>query len=118
MSNEDNLAHEMEGRLAEPASSGGSTAGSEARRAPRDMKDYNFETPDEESMQFLEEQWQRFCRSIGLEGDIPDVRAALAAERTALPVRPVPVPLLVRPFAAVRRWLRGFPGWDAEREEA
>jgi hypothetical protein len=33
-------------------------------------------------MQFIERQWLRFRRSAGIEGEIPDIRAVIAAEST------------------------------------
>jgi|SRR5690242_12922217 len=83
----------------------GPSAGSGGTR--RRLPNFDFDTPDEESMQFLEEQWLRFCRSVGLAGEVPDIRAIVAARK----IQPPPPPprrtshWLVRSFVAVRDWL-------------
>ena len=80
------------------------TAGS-----PRPIRDLNFETPDEDSMQFLEEQWLRFCRRAGLEGEVPDIRAILAEKAArAQVVSKRRRHWLVRPFVAVYDWFNEF----------
>jgi hypothetical protein len=86
----------------------GAHQSSEARNA-RTIADLDFETPDEASMQFLEEQWRRFCKSIGLEGEVPDIRGVFAAEGTSPTLTGQQSRKLVRPFAALSRWLNGYP---------
>jgi hypothetical protein len=73
------------------------------RRASRPSPNCDFDTPDEESMQLLEESWRRFCRSLGLTGDVPDIRASLAA-RKANPPPQRRAHWLVRPFVAIYDW--------------
>lgn len=68
----------------------------------KDMSNIDFDNPNEESMQLLEESWRRFCGSIGLK-EIPDIRAALAAYDAAHPPKPRRH-WLVRPFVAVYDW--------------
>jgi len=70
------------------------------RRDSRPLPNFDFDTPDEDSMQLLEESWGRFCRSIGLDKDIPDIRAILAARKTSPPPQRRPH-WLVRPFVAI-----------------
>jgi hypothetical protein len=70
------------------------------------MENIDFDTPNEESMQLLEESWGRFCASIGLK-EVPDIRAALAAHDAATPSAPRRH-WLVRPFVAVYAYLRGY----------
>ena len=77
------------------------------RRASRPLPNMDFDTPDEESMQLLEESWLRFCRSIGLQGEVPDIRAALAA-RKANPPAPRRPHWLVRPFVAMYDYFTNF----------
>lgn len=76
-------------------------------RGSRPLPNMDFDTPDEESMQLLEESWLRFCRSIGLKGDIPDIRADLAA-RKANPPAPPRRHWLVRPFVAIYDWFTDY----------
>ena len=57
-------------------------------------------------MQFLGEQWLRFCRRIGYQGEVPDIRAILAAKRARAPERRVHP--LVRPFVALRDWFEDY----------
>ena len=73
-----------------------------AADAGRELPNFDFETPDEASMQFLEGQWLRFCRRIGLRGDVPDIRAILAAKAARAPTKQGHP--LVRPFVALRDW--------------
>jgi hypothetical protein len=79
------------------------------RRTRRVPPKLDFDTPDEESMQFIEDQWRKFCRSVGLEGDIPDIRAIAAARKTRLPRGGRQSHWLVRPFFAVHRWFKTYP---------
>jgi hypothetical protein len=80
--------------------------GPDAADAQRELPNFDFETPDEASMQFLEEQWLRFCRRIGYQGEVPDIRAILAAKAASAPERGVHP--LVRPFVAVRDWFEDY----------
>ena len=82
----------------------GTNAGPPARRA---LPNFDFETPDEESMQFLEAQWRRFCNKVGLQ-EVPDIRAILAAKYAAPPPRRRSH-WLVRPFLAVYHWFNAHP---------
>lgn len=85
------------------------TGTSGADGPPREIHTLNFETPDEASMQFLEEQWLRFCRNIGLKGDVPDIRAIVAekaARAEKLPERRRH--WLVRPFVAACHWFNEY----------
>jgi len=84
-------------------------SGAKPAAPKRDFQDLNFDTPDEESIQFLEEQWERLCRSIGLEGEIPDIREAFASENTEPPPRGRRSHWLVRPFVAAYDWLNAHP---------
>ena len=72
--------------------------GAAANRGSETMENIDFDTPNEESMQLLEESWRRFCGGIGLQ-ETPDIRAILAAHDAApsVPRRH----WLVRPFAAI-----------------
>lgn len=80
--------------------------GPEAAEARLELPNFDFETPDEDSMQFLEAQWLKFCRRIGYQGEIPDIRAILAAKAArAAERRPHP---LVRPFVALRDWFEDY----------
>ena len=91
----------------DPAQSGeAEPQGGAAPRARRPLPNFDFDTPDEASMQFLEEQWRRFCGSIGLEGEIPDIRAIVAAQRTNPPPTRRRSHKLVRPFSALSDWLK------------
>ena len=77
------------------------------RRASRPVSDLDFDTPDEDAMQLLEESWRRFCGSIGLTGDIPDIRAILSA-RKADPPPQRRRHWLVRPFVAMYDWFTDY----------
>lgn len=70
------------------------------------MENIDFDTPNEESMQLLEESWSRFCAGIGLK-EIPDIRAVLAAHDAASPAAPRRH-WLVRPFVAVYAYFRNY----------
>jgi hypothetical protein len=85
------------------------SGGPHARALPRELPNFDFKTPDEASMRFLEDQWLRFCRDIGLEGDVPDIRAILAAKyaRAAAP-RQHRRHWLVRPFVAVYHFFNEY----------
>lgn len=75
----------------------------------RELQDLDFDTPNEESMEFLEDEWRQFCHSIGLKGEIPDIRAILAAEDKTPKPHGRQSHWLVRPFVAVYDWLRAHP---------
>jgi len=86
--------------LAKNGAAGGSAADAESPPLPT----FDFDTPDEASMQLLEEGWRRFCGTVGLR-EIPDLRTLLAAH-DAKPPRPQRKShWLVRPFVAVYSWL-------------
>ena len=85
--------------------SGGEPPG---RPPTRPMWELDFDTPNEDSMQFLEEQWSRFCKRIGLQ-EVPDIRAILAAYDAAPPRPKRRSHWLVRPFVAAYRWLNTHP---------
>lgn len=99
MSEPTNLARKGE------AVPGADAAPSEERVRPK----LTFDPPDEATLQFLEEGWRRFCvEHIGLEGEVPDIRAIVAAQRT----NPPPGRRshnLVRPFSALADWIKGHP---------
>lgn len=82
------------------------TAGVPSDRRPF-LPNFDFDNLDEESIKFLEEQWVRFCGAIGLTGDIPDLRAHLAAEREERQRRRSR--WFVRPFFALYAWLKTHP---------
>jgi len=76
---------------------------------PREIHTLNFKTPDEASMQFLEEQWLVFCREYGLKGDVPDLRAIVAARAARAQMHPESRwRRLVRPFVAAYHWFTDF----------
>jgi hypothetical protein len=89
--------------LANDTGAGGSADGGELP----DIMDFDFDTPDEASMQLLEDSWLHFCHTIGLQ-DIPDLRAILAAHDANPPQRPRRH-WLVRPFVAAYEWLTTYP---------
>ena len=101
MSEPTNLAHD--------ASGAGRSKGGEAADSGYALEEYNFEAPDEKTIQYLEKQWLRFCRSIGLEGEVPDIRAVIAAQATRPAPTPPPSHPLARPFLAASRWLKAHP---------
>jgi hypothetical protein len=82
------------------------TGGPAANPGSPTMENIDFDTPNEESMQLLEQSWKRFCGSIGLE-EVPDIRAILAAHDAATPSVPRRH-WLVRPFAAVYAYFRNY----------
>ena len=71
-------------------------------RRPQTMENIDFDNPNEESMQVLEESWRRFCEGIALK-EVPDIRAILAARDATTPA-PAPRHWLVRPFVAFYKW--------------
>jgi hypothetical protein len=111
MSDPTNLARDpTPARSEESAPSGEAVPeGAAAPSKRRELPKFDFDTPDEASMQFLEEQWRRFCGTIGLEGEIPDIRAIVAARRTNPPPTRRRSHKLVRPLAALSDWLKGHP---------
>jgi hypothetical protein len=70
------------------------------------MENIDFDNPNEESMQLLEESWRRFCEGIALK-EVPDIRAILAAHDAATPP-PAPQHWLVRPFVAFYKWFGDY----------
>ena len=70
------------------------------------LADFDFDTPDEASMQLLEQAWRRFCGTVGLQ-ETPDLRAILAAH-DASPPRRRQRHWLVRPFVAAYDWLNAW----------
>jgi hypothetical protein len=88
-------------KLPNDTGTGGSAAGGESE----ELMDFDFDTPNEASMQFLEASWREFCGRVGLK-EIPDLRAILAAH-DANPPQPRwrRSHWLVRPFVAAYDWL-------------
>jgi len=82
------------------------TGGFPAGRGSQTMENIDFDNPNEESMQLLEESWRRFCESIALK-EVPDIRATLAAHDAAT-VPPAPRHWLVRPFVAFYKWFGDY----------
>ena len=88
--------------LADDKRAGGSPAG----RGSQTMENIDFDNPNEESMQLLEDSWRRFCEGIALK-DVPDIRAILAAHDAAV-APPAPRHWLVRPFVAFYKWFGDY----------
>ena len=110
MSDSTNLARDRAGAGSTEPEEDCAVGSGAPRRGRRMHAKLDFENPDEATMQFLEEQWVRFCRSAGLEGEVPDIRAILAEKAArAQAVRKRRRHWLVRPFAAVADWLKGHP---------
>lgn len=82
------------------------TGGSRSGRESQTMENIDFDNPNEESMQLLEESWRRFCEGIALK-EVPDIRAILAARDAATPP-PTPRHWLVRPFVAFYKWFGDY----------
>ena len=82
------------------------TGGSPADRWSQTMENIDFDNPNEESMQFLEESWRRFCAGIALK-EVPDIRAILAAH-DANPPQSKRRHWLVRPFVAFHAWFGDY----------
>ena len=95
--------------MSDPTNLARNGRGSKPTAPARDFQDIDFEAPDEESMQLIEEHWRRFCRTIGLEGDIPDIRETFATKYTEPAPRWRRAHWLVRPFVAVYDWLNSHP---------
>jgi hypothetical protein len=105
MRDKTNLAHDV----APTRSAEGSPEPSASGEARRKLPNFDFVTPDEESLRFAEEQWLRFCRSIGLEGDVPDIRPVFLARDAQPPRRRRASHWLVRPFVALFDFLNDHP---------
>lgn len=84
--------------LADDRNAGGSPSGS----GPKTMENIDFDNPNEESMQLLEDSWRQFCAAIALK-DVPDIRAIVAAH-DANPPQPARRHWLVRPFVALYKY--------------
>ncbi|HEY2854874.1 MAG TPA: hypothetical protein VGJ18_18590 [Gemmatimonadaceae bacterium] len=82
------------------------TAGSPVGRGSQTMENIDFDNPNEESMQLLEESWRRFCEGIALK-EVPGIRAILAAHDAAAGP-PAPRHWLVRPFVAFYKWFGDY----------
>lgn len=82
------------------------TGESPTGRGSKTMENIDFENPNEESMQLLEESWRRFCEGIALK-EVPDIRAILAARAAATPAR-ARRHWLVRPFVALYEWFGDY----------
>jgi hypothetical protein len=82
------------------------TGGSPAGHGSQTMENIDFDNPNEESMQLLEESWRRFCEGIALK-EVPDIRAILAAHDAATPA-PARRHWLVRPFVAFYKWFGDY----------
>ena len=82
------------------------TGGSPNGRESQTMENIDFDNPNEESMQLLEESWRRFCERIALK-EVPDIRAILAAHDAATPT-PARRHWLVRPFVALYEWFGDY----------
>ena len=65
------------------------TGKSPTGRGSQTMENIDFDNPNEESMQLLEESWRRFCEAIGLE-EVPDIRTILSAHDAAKPAPTAP----------------------------
>ena len=84
------------------------TGESPSGRGSQTMENIDFDNPNEESMQLLEESWRRFCAGIALK-EVPDIRAILAAHDAATPaLAPARRHWLVRPFVAFYQWFGDY----------
>lgn len=111
MTDPTNLARDVFAAQAKatPKEEAGEPGSGPGRSAPRLLSEFDFENPDEKTLQFIEEQWVRFCRSVGLECEVPDIRATFTAPDAEWPTRRRKLHWLVRPFAAVRDWFITHP---------